>query len=196
MSCCHAQCASRLRSNPRFSQMPDPETLLDVQKCSSSKACSFWILGESLNIFDMGSGWIRMDQEYHAIERTIIWRTWRTCWIMQWRIVNNTYMDKPPIYRIPLQSITYTQYTLWIFMIYTMHTLHISHVFTCHVYLFQLCLDNPLLGTVDGDSTCIFQAFGSKASGAGFLFSTSPSAKVEVSSDLPYVSNVFYLRRC
>ena len=59
MSCCHAQCASRLRSNPRFSQMPDPETLLDVQKCSSSKACSFWILGESLNIFDMGSGWIR-----------------------------------------------------------------------------------------------------------------------------------------
>ena len=137
MSCCHAQCASRLRSNPRFSQMPDPETLLDVQKCSSSKACSFWILGESLNIFDMGSGWIRMDQEYHAIERTIIWRTWRTCWIMQWRIVNNTYMDKPPIYRIPLQSITYTQYTLWIFMIYTMHTLHISHVFTCHVYLFQ-----------------------------------------------------------
>lgn len=77
-----------------------------------------------------------------------------------------------------------------------MHTLHISHVFTCHVYLFQLCLDNPLLGTVDGNSTCIFQAFGSKASGAGFLFSTSPSAKVEVSSDLPYVSNVFYLRRC
>ena len=149
------------------------------------------ILGESFNIFDMGSGWIRN-----------IMRTWADHHLVDLADVldhamedSQQYMDKPPTYRIPLHIHNILYESLWyipcILCIYHMSRLFIP------IIVGESTIWNILeLGTVDGDSTCIFQAFGSKATGADFLFSTSPSAKVEVSSDLPYVSNMFYLRRC